>query len=120
MEKPISRPMHGLADYAYVPLVALAPKLADFEKEKAAVSLCGLLSSGALAYTLGTKAEWGVLRLLPFKKHLAIDFSAGLLALAAPWLFGFAKHKKARNTFLAMGVISLLASSLTKPEEMDE
>jgi hypothetical protein len=43
-----------------------------------------------------------------------------LAGLSAPWLFGFAKDRKARNTFLAAGLFGLLAGLLSKPEEMPQ
>jgi hypothetical protein len=32
-------------------------------------------------------AEWGVVKVLPYKAHLAIDAVTGVAALAAPWMF---------------------------------
>jgi hypothetical protein len=118
MEKPISRRQHGFADYAYIPLVASAPSLVGFTDEKAARTLCQVLSGTVLVSSLFTRAEWGLVRVIPFKAHLAFDALGSATALAAPWLFGFAKNKRARNTFLAIGVVGLLAGLLTKPEEM--
>jgi hypothetical protein len=57
---------------------------------------------------------------MPYKAHLAIDTLGGLTALTAPWLFGFAKNRKARNTFLVMGVFGLIAGLLSQPDEMPE
>ncbi len=118
LAKPISRPLHGLADYAYVGAVAAAPVLFGFGDEKRAAGLCRVLSGGALAYTVLTRAEWGFFRVIPFRLHLKADFGSGLFSLAAPWLLGFSQNARARNTFLGMGIIALLASLLTQPDEM--
>jgi len=118
MSKPISRCQHAFTDYSYIPLVASAPKLVGFTEEKTATTLCYVLSSSVLLSSLFTRAEWGVVRVLPFKAHLAFDALGGATALAAPWLFGFAKNWKARNTFIAIGVFGLLAGLLSEPEEM--
>jgi hypothetical protein len=56
--------------------------------------------------------------MLPFKAHLALDVANGLLAAGAPWLFGIARHKAARNAFLFLGTFGLLAGGLPRPEEM--
>lgn len=77
-----------------------------------------MISGGTLAYTLLTRAEWGLFKIIPFKAHLATDFTAGIFTLSASWLFKFAENKKARNTFLALGITSVVASLLTEPEEM--
>jgi hypothetical protein len=113
----ITRKQHGLADFAYAPLVWMAPKLARFSTQPEANLACKAAAAGALTYALVTKAEWGVVKLLPYKAHLAIDFAVGAASVAAPWLLGFAGNKRARNTFLLMsavtftvGVLSVLGS----------
>lgn len=118
MNQPISRRQHAFTDYSYVPLVAAAPDLVGFREERTATTLCYVLSSSVLVSSLFTRAEWGLVRAIPYKAHLAFDTLGGLTALSAPWLFGFAKNRKARNTFLAIGVFGLLAGLLSKPEEM--
>ncbi|OUJ67769.1 SPW repeat domain-containing protein [Hymenobacter crusticola] len=118
MQKPISRRQHAFTDYSYVPLVASAPDLVGFTQEKAATTLCHVLSGTVLLSSLFTRAEWGPLRVMPYKAHLVIDTLGGLTALSAPWVFGFAQNKKARTTFLVMGVFGLVAGLLSRPEEM--
>jgi hypothetical protein len=120
MNKPISRAQHGLADYMYIPLVAVAPDLMNFEEEKTATTLCQVLSGGVLLSSLMTRAEWGLAPVIPFKAHLGADLAVGAFTLSAPWLFSFAHNKRARNTFLAIGAFGLVASLLTRPEEMPE
>ncbi|MCK8493833.1 MULTISPECIES: SPW repeat domain-containing protein [Spirosoma] len=118
MEKPITRKQHGFTDYSYIPLVAAAPVLASFENEPTAVTLTRVLSGSILASSLFTRAEWGLVKALPFKAHLAADTAVGVLAASAPWLFGFANNTRARNTFLAIGAFGIMAGLLSKPEEM--
>lgn len=114
----ISRRQHAFTDYPYVPMVASAPDLVGFTDEKTATTLCHVLSTSILVSALFTRAEWGPIRVMPYKAHLVLDTLGGLTALTAPWVFGFAKNKKARNTFLAIGVFGLFAGLLSKPEEM--
>lgn len=118
MNQPISRRQHAFTDYSYVPLVASAPDFIGFTQEKTATALCRALSSTVLLSSLFTRAEWGPIRVMPYKVHLAIDTLGGATALVAPWVFGFAQNKKARNTFLVMGVFGLIAGLLSRPEEM--
>jgi hypothetical protein len=109
----IPRPVHGAADYLYVPAVAAAPALFGFAHHHTPARLARVISGGVLASTLLTRAEWGVWKLLPYKAHLALDFAAGLGTMALPWLAGFARDRRARNTFLAFGAISVGASLLS-------
>jgi hypothetical protein len=112
-QPPIPRQLHGVADYAYVPAVLTAPETVGFTDQPTATALCRVMSSGVLLSTLLTRAEWGLVRVMPYKTHVTLDFVAGLAAVSAPWLFGFGEHKRARNTFLAIGAISLGASLLS-------
>lgn len=109
----IKRWQHGIADYAYAPLVWMAPKIAGFELQPQAVLACKAAAAGALTYTLFTDAEWGVVKLIPYKAHLVVDLSVGVLSVAAPWLLGFAKNKAARNTLLVMGAVTLTVGILS-------
>jgi hypothetical protein len=119
MQKPISRRQHGLTDYSYIPLALALPKLAGFQAEvpKAAI-LTRVLASNILASSIFTRAEWGIIRKIPFKTHLVLNVAVGAFAASAPWLFGFAKNKAARSSFLLLGAFGLLAGTLSKPEEL--
>ena len=104
--------MHGiLTDYPYIATVSSAPTLFGFEDEKAAVMATRVFSGTILASSILTRAEWGWLRVMPYKTHLGLDVMGGVGALAAPWLFGFSHNEKARNTFIAMGIFGILAGT---------
>jgi hypothetical protein len=118
MEQPISRQQHGLTDYSYIPAALLAPTLFGFQDHKTAVTLTRAASGLILASSLFTRAEWGLFRTLSFKKHLLFDVANGVFMLSAPLLFGFAKNKKAVAAFTALGLMGLMAGTLSKPEEM--
>ncbi|MBF9220700.1 SPW repeat domain-containing protein [Hymenobacter ruricola] len=109
----IPRPLHGLADYLYVPTVAAAPALFGFAHDRTPARLARLISGGVLVSTLVTRAEWGVFKAMPYKTHLLLDFVSGLGAMALPWLAGFARNRAARNTFLTIGAISVTAGLLS-------
>jgi hypothetical protein len=117
MNKPISKNVHGFIDYGYALIVPLLPEICGFKKQEAANVLCRSLGAGALTYTVLTKAPWGLFPLLPFKKHLLIDFSLSCFALAAPWLLGFSRKKSATAAVMMTGVLGLTASLLTDPAE---
>jgi hypothetical protein len=110
--------MHGFIEHNYVAAVATAPQTAHFENEEKAVLLCRVFSSGVLVTSLLTRAEWGMIRVLPYKAHLAIDLVSSIAALSLPWVFGFAHNHRARNAFLAMGASGLVVTLLSEPEEM--
>jgi len=118
MEQPLSREQHGMVDWMYIPTVAGLPAAVGFDRDDVPARLARLLSGGVLLSTLFTRAEWGVVRVIPFTTHLAMDVAASALAVAAPWLFGFAEDERARNTFVAIGLAGLVVGALTRPENM--
>lgn len=119
---PIPRRYHWPADYSFVPIVAAAPDLFGFSDHKTAATLARIFSGATLVSSLFTRAEWGVVKVIPYKAHVAFDFASGLAALAMPWVAGFADHRRARNTFLVMGVVGvtvgLLSGVFSRPREM--
>jgi hypothetical protein len=117
MHRPISKNIHGLIDYSYALIVPLLPEIIGFKRQKSAGLLCRSLGAGALVYTMLTKARWGLIPLLPFKKHLLIDFSVSWLAMTAPWLLGLSKKRAATTTLVITGAVGLAASLLTEPLE---
>ena len=96
MFKLISRRLHGFTDYSYIPMVAVAPILLGFGGVPAL--LCRVFSGAILLSSIFTRSEWGLIRIMPYKAHLVIDFLVGLLAMSSPWLFGFADNVFLRNT----------------------
>jgi hypothetical protein len=118
MTKPISRQVHGILDYSAAPLVAAAPALIGFSQDKTPSVLSYVLGGGILALTACTRAEWGLVKSVPFKTHLTLDVVTALTSLSAPWLLGFSRNKKARNTFLAIGATLLATGLLSEREEM--
>ncbi len=117
--KPVTRQAHGLIDYAYVSAVALAPELVGFEDDAPqATNLAALIAGGALVTTLMTRAEWGLVGVVPYRAHLKADVAVSVLALASPWLLGFADKPAARNTLLAIGAFGLAAVALSQTDEM--
>lgn len=109
----ITKEAHAFIDYVYVPLVLAAPTLASFEEEKTAAVLVRTMAVTVLGYSMITDMKGSAAKLIPYRTHAAIDFGSGLLSLAAPWLLGFSKNKRARNTLLAMGLAGLVVGALS-------
>ena len=121
MQKPISRMQHGIADWLLIPLVAASPYLLGFAGVTMARSLAWISAVVIASNVILTRAEWGLVRVLPYKVHLLADAGLGLLLLVAPFIFRFAEFPAARNTFLALGVALVVASTvLSRRGEMPE
>ena len=84
--------VHGVLDYLMGLLLIAAPWLfgfADAENE-AARWIPVILGAGVILYSLMTRYELGVARIIPMSTHLALDVIGGIFLAASPWLFGFA------------------------------
>lgn len=111
MKRPISPRLHGIIDYATVTTTAAIPELLDFptSAKRACRALAG--SYGGLAAT--TDYPLAVRRMVPLKAHGIADAVLGLALPAMPWLLGFARHRAARNYFLALTALTVVVTALT-------
>jgi hypothetical protein len=113
MIKGITKKKHVYADYSYVPLVLAAPTIADFEDDKLAAGICRAFAVKALGVSLLTDAKWGCIKLIPYRVHAILDVASGVMALAAAATPAISKNKRARNTFILMGITGLVVGGLS-------
>ena len=73
------------------------------------------LALGQLGYTLMTRHEGGVVRVLPFKAHLVMDAVGGAGLAALPWMIGEDDDDTAKVTCAAMGAFEVMAAAMTEP-----
>jgi hypothetical protein len=114
--RPIDSTLHGLTDYQVgTALMTIFPKLAGIEGTDSATQI---RISGAthVAYSTVTKYPLGIVKLLPYKAHLALD-AAGAIALAAtPFVTG--QWKKGPKQFvphLGIAAFELMSLAMTDP-----
>ena len=85
----ISSQVHAVIDYVVGALLIVAPYLFGFANGGPEHLVPVILGAGTIVYSLITRYELSVAKIIPYKAHLGIDAVAGLLLLASPWLFGF-------------------------------
>ena len=114
--RPIDATLHGVTDYSVGALLATAfPKVAGIEGTRSAGQI---RRAGAIhaAYSTITDYPLGIVRLLPFKAHLAID-ALGAIALAAtPFVTG--QWRKGRDQWVphvGLCLFELASLALTDP-----
>lgn len=82
--------VHGALDYIVALALIFAPWIFQFKQVGgAAVVIPMVLGAGLIVYSLFTKYEWGLIKVLGMPYHLIIDVLASLLLIASPFLFGF-------------------------------
>lgn len=82
--------VHGALDYIVGIALILAPWLFGFmDMGGAAVIIPMVLGAGLILYSLFTRYEWGLIKVLGMPYHLIFDVVASLFLAASPFLFGF-------------------------------
>lgn len=102
--------VHGLLDYIVGIALILAPEIFRFsDVGGAAVIIPRVLGIVLVIYSLFTKYEWGVFKVLPMTYHLVVDFLAALFLALSPFLFGFHNDKKnAWIPHIVVGIVVIL------------
>lgn len=109
--KVLNGMMHGLIDYASVLIFAVGPTVSGFAGPQA--TICYVLAFVHLLLTLATKFPLGVLKVVPFPTHGAIELIVAILLAVLPWIAGFSAGVNSRNFFLFMGLIIFVVWVLT-------
>lgn len=111
--------VHGVLDYVVGVALLFAPNIFQFDQVGgAAVFIPRLLGVVLIVYSLLTRYELGLVKLIPMPYHLIIDFAAAVFLAASPFIFGFIKEKpNAWVPHIAVGiaVIVVVLVSRTQP-----
>lgn len=109
--KVISPRIHGYFDFLTVFIFLLAPTLLGLGQ------LSAMLAYGLavvhLIVTLASDFPFGIIKLIPFTVHGWIERMVGPLLIAIPFIFNFSDEEAARNFYIAMGIIIIVAGILT-------
>ena len=112
--------VHGALDYIVGIALILAPWLFQFsEVGGAAVVLPVVLGIGLIVYSVFTKYEWGLVKVLSMPYHLVIDLVAAALLAFSPFIFGFydadALNVWVPHVVVGIAVILVVIFSQTQP-----
>ncbi len=91
-QRGVSTRTHGVLDLVSAGALLAAPRLFGLNDEPRAASVLRMAGGGALAYSMLTDYEFGLVRVLPMRAHLALDAASGAFLASSPWLLGFAKN----------------------------
>ncbi len=114
MRKPISTRTHAVLDYLTISSFLFLPRLLNFSKPvTTGMTAVGLTK---LAYTLLTRHEGGVYKVLPVKAHLAMDAVGGAMLCALPFMSGHDADDLETAVCAGMGAFDIAAAPLTESE----
>jgi hypothetical protein len=114
--RPVDSTLHGVVDYtAGATLLTVFPKAAGIAGTRSARQIRAAAAFHA-AYSTITDYPLGVVKLLPFRAHLALD-ALGALALAAtPFVTGqYNEGRKAWIPHVAVCLFELSSLAMTDP-----
>jgi hypothetical protein len=110
--------VHGVLDYVVGLALILAPNIFQFANVGgAAVLIPRVLGVVLIVYSLITRYELGVIKLISMRYHLMIDFLAALLLALSPFLFGFSnKEPNAWLPHVVVGIAVLVVVIVSKTQ----
>jgi hypothetical protein len=103
---------HGILDYLLGAILIVAPWLLGFADGGPEQWVPVILGAGVILYSLLTRYELGVARVIPMATHLGLDIVGGALLAASPWLFGFADDVWVPH--LVLGLIEIGTALMTQ------
>ena len=111
MQKPISPRVHGMLDYMTAGFMFALPRALGWSKTS--TRLMDACAGAATVYSLMTRYELGLVKVLPMKAHLAMDAvsGAGLLGAAAVMED---EDPEVRCTIAGIGAWEIAASLMTR------
>jgi hypothetical protein len=109
---------HGILDYVVGIALLLAPNIFMFsDVGGAAVAVPRILGVGLIVYSILTKYELGIFKVIPMPVHLVFDFIASAFLALSPWLFGFsADAANAWVPHVVVGVVVILVVLVSQTE----
>lgn len=112
----VTKTLHAYLEYPVAFILITAPFVLGLGSSNAmALWLSVGTGVAALLLTLLTDHHLGVVRVLPYKLHVAVDGMVGVVFLIAPIAMGFAGLDLIY--YLANGAAVLAVVSLSKPEQ---
>jgi hypothetical protein len=114
--RPVDSTLHGVVDYmAGAALTTVLPKLVGVEGTRSARQM---RAAGAVhvGYSTMTNYPLGVVKVIPFKAHLALDAAGALAVGALPFITG--QYKEGRKQWVphvALAAFELMSLAMTDP-----
>lgn len=111
--KLFSTRMHGVLDYLSVGTLLALPRVLRWSDQVTSVMTGAAL--GTLSYSLLTRYELGLFKVLPMQAHLALDALSGSVFSSAPWLFPD-EDTSVTGTLVGLGLFELAVALTTETE----
>lgn len=112
----ISTRVHGWLDYVFAVILITSPYTMDYFGNSTATSVSMGMGSIILLYSLLTKYEPGVVKIIPMNIHLGLDIAGAIILGWSPWMLGFDEYIwRPHVLFAAFTIIVVILSSTRSP-----
>jgi hypothetical protein len=114
--RPIDSTLHGLTDYQVgTALMTFFPKLAGIEGTDSARQI-RIAGAAHVGYSTVTKYPLGIVKLLPYKAHLALDAVGAIAIAATPFVTGqWKKGTKEWAPHVGIAAFELMSLVMSDP-----
>jgi len=116
--------VHGVLDYIVALALIFAPLIFGFQSiGGAAVIVPVVLGILLFIYSLLTRYEWGLVKVIAMPVHLMIDIVAAAFLTLSPFLFGFADEPAnawVPHVVVGLVVIVVVLFSKTQPATYEQ
>lgn len=114
----ITKLIHAYLDYPVALALLILPLLLDLgHSNPIAFYLSITVVAAALILTILTNHQTGVLKVIPYKVHLIVDFAVAIVFILAPFIFSFEGIDA--SFYWLNGAAVLIVVSLHKPEVLE-
>ncbi len=103
---------HGVLDYLTAILLMAMPWALGLGDGGLETWLPVALGAGVVLYSLLTRYELGVAKIIPMPVHLGLDVAGGALLAASPWVFGFSE--RAQFPYLIVGIFEIVVALVSQ------
>ena len=111
----VTKTIHAWLDYPVAFALVTLPFLLGLGTDQPlALAISPIVGVAAFLLTVFTDHDLGVIRVLPYRLHLAVDLAVGLLFLALPVTLGFTGLDAAYYWLNGAAVVAVIC--LSKPE----
>lgn len=110
--KFIATKVHGFIDYIVGILLIALPWIIGLDPSAPQGGVPIALGIMALVYSIFTKYELGLIRVIPMYLHLTLDIVSGFILAISPWLFGFSEEVFLPH--LIVGLFEIVAALVTR------
>jgi hypothetical protein len=118
--KPISLATHAAIEPFAGILFIAAPWIFGFQDVDDATTICVVLGVAVLLTGMMTRWRMAIVKLIPLQVHRAMDLLVGVVAIAAPFAFGFSDIGGPSRFLIIMGVAELGVALLTRWDPADD